>query len=125
VSAIDTHRDAAEVVHREGPTHQAPGWCIRCTATQHPSHGPLHLPFGTVEVSIGPVVPVNRGLIVVIKNEPALRSVASHQKQGHDRPAVLVAPLVAGLRRTALSRRPSMAETFAEVSGRVEAADEP
>jgi hypothetical protein len=24
VSAVDTHRDAAEVVHRDGPTQQAP-----------------------------------------------------------------------------------------------------
>jgi hypothetical protein len=29
VSAVDTHRDAAEAVHRDGPTQQTPGWCIR------------------------------------------------------------------------------------------------
>jgi hypothetical protein len=62
---------------------------------------------------------------VVIKNEPALRSVASHQQQGHDRPAALGAPLVAAFRRSALSRRPGPEEAFPEASSRVETADEP
>lgn len=75
VGSVDPHRDAAEVVHREGPTQHAPGWRIRGVPAQHPSNGPTDLPFGTVEASVGPVVPFDRRLVVVIKNESGWRLV--------------------------------------------------
>jgi hypothetical protein len=81
--AVDTHRDAAQAVHRDCATQQAPGGRIRCAPTQHLSDSSSHLTFGTVEPAVGAVVPLNRCLIVVIKNEAALRGVATHQQQGH------------------------------------------